>query len=282
MLDKRYITFFASALIGGVSEASAMPYMPDVILAKPYYDEINLNQYWMSEKLDGIRAIWTGDKLVTRTGRQIYAPGWFLDALPDFPVEGELWAGRSNFNHVQKTVLDKEPEDTGWKKIKFMLFDLYGEDLLYEERYSKLIKQIDGKSSPILEVVQHQPIVDRVSLYDFMRQILSQGGEGVMLRRVGSLYVSGRTDDLLKLKQVSDTEAKVIGYKEGRGKYTGLMGALLVELECGSRMYIGTGFTDKERAAPPVIGSVITIQYSGYTSGGLPRFARFLRERMEE
>lgn len=282
MVDKYYITLAVTAVLGGVSEASARPYVPDVVLARPYYDEVDLEKYWMSEKLDGIRAIWTGEKLITRSGREISAPLWFLNGLPDFAVEGELWAGRANFSHVQKTVLDKTPDDNGWRQIHFMLFDLYGMDVTFLERYNRLLEFSYLDSPDYIEVVTHKVVIDRVHLYEFMREVLSKGGEGVMLRRIDSGYISGRTDDLLKLKQVSDTEAMVIGYKEGRGKYKGMMGALLVELQNGDRMYIGSGFTDQQREEPPVIGSFITIQYSGYTSGGLPRFARFLRERAEE
>ncbi|MDG3088059.1 DNA ligase [Vibrio hannami] len=189
----------------------------------------------MSEKLDGIRAIWTGEKLITRSGRRIYAPDWFIKALPNVPVEGELWAGRGNFNHVQKTVLDKSPEEHSWKQIQFMLFDLYGEDVIYKDRYQKLksIKHVQPLSP--VKVVAHQPIESSADLHNFFRDVLAKGGEGVMLRKIGSNYVSGRTDDLLKMKQVSDTEVTVIGYKEGRGKFKGKMGAILVELKNGDR-----------------------------------------------
>ena len=57
------------------------------------------------------------------------------------------------------------------------------------------------------------------------------------------------------------------------------MGALLVETPEGQRFKLGGGFSDAERGQPPAIGSWMTYRFNGLTSSGLPRFARFLRER---
>jgi DNA ligase-1 len=65
----------------------------------------------------------------------------------------------------------------------------------------------------------------------------------------------------------------------GKGKYQGMMGALLLEAPNGLRFKVGTGFSDKDRAQPPEIGSTVTYQFSGRTNSGLPRFPRFLRRR---
>jgi DNA ligase-1 len=102
-----------------------------------------------------------------------------------------------------------------------------------------------------------------------------------MLRKISSRYQAGRSTDLLKLKKHQDAEARVIGYKVGKGKYQGLMGALLVKLESGVEFYIGSGFSDQLRQDPPELGSTITFRYNGLTQNGVPKFARFLRERPE-
>lgn len=100
-----------------------------------------------------------------------------------------------------------------------------------------------------------------------------------MLYRADAPYITGRNNVLLKLKPLNDTEAKVIAYVPGKGKYTGMMGALQVELPDGKRFQIGTGFTDAVRANPPVIGTLITFTYRGLTKNGLPRFASYWRVR---
>ena len=65
----------------------------------------------------------------------------------------------------------------------------------------------------------------------------------------------------------------------GRGKHAARMGALWVETADGKRFKLGSGFSDAEREKPPAIGSWVSYRYSGTTPSGLPRFARFLRER---
>lgn len=103
-----------------------------------------------------------------------------------------------------------------------------------------------------------------------------------MLRLGASGYRIGRSNDLLKVKQYQDAEAVVVQHLPGKGKYEGLMGSLLVELENGRQFRIGSGFSDAERASPPDPGTVITFKYYGYTATGLPRFASFLRIRNDE
>ena len=100
-----------------------------------------------------------------------------------------------------------------------------------------------------------------------------------MLHRAAAPYTTGRSDELLKLKPLLDTEAKVVGYIPGKGKYEGMLGSLEVETPEGKRFRLGTGFTDALRANPPAIGSIVTYTYRGLTNKGTPRFASFKRVR---
>ena len=101
------------------------------------------------------------------------------------------------------------------------------------------------------------------------------------LHRADALYITGRSEALLKLKPLLDTEAKVIAHVPGKGKFDGMLGSLEVETPEGKRFRIGTGFKDDVRKNPPPIGSIVTYQYRGLTKNGLPRFASFLRVRRE-
>ena len=116
-------------------------------------------------------------------------------------------------------------------------------------------------------------------LQALLRQTVKAGGEGLMLHRGTSLYRSGRTDDLMKLKPWEDAEAKVIAHLPGQGKHAGRLGALLVETPQGLRLKLGTGFTDTEREHPPQVGAWITYRFRGTTDRGIPRFASYLRVR---
>ena len=102
-----------------------------------------------------------------------------------------------------------------------------------------------------------------------------------MLRQPGSRYESGRSSTLLKVKSFHDAEARVIEHQAGAGRHKGRLGALLVELDDGTRFAVGTGFSDAERENPPAIGSVITFRYQELSDGGVPRFPSFVGVREE-
>ena len=252
-----------------------------VPLAHSYHQEIKVEEYWKSEKLDGIRAVWTGESLVTRNGNTIHAPDWFIDPLPNYPLEGELWAGRGNFHLVQQTVLDKLPINEAWRKIDFMLFDMPSAAGDYQKRYYNIVHFAQRSQRDHIKFIEHSPIKSESELFGYLDAVEAVKGEGVMLRKITSRYQAGRSNDLLKLKKHQDAEAVVVGYKVGKGKYQGLMGALLVQLESGLQFYIGSGFTDNLRREPPPLGSVITFRFNGHTQNGVPKFARFVRERVE-
>ena len=96
-----------------------------------------------------------------------------------------------------------------------------------------------------------------------------------MLHRADSLYHSGRSDDLLKLKPWQDTEATVVKILPGKGKFSRMMGSLLVSDESGRKFRIGTGFCNKERRKPPTVGTVLTYKFTGTTKKGLQNLPVF-------
>jgi DNA ligase-1 len=120
---------------------------------------------------------------------------------------------------------------------------------------------------------------------DHLRQELSRlealGAEGVMLRRAGSRYESGRSATLLKVKSFHDAEARVLAHQEGAGRHRGRLGALFVELLDGTTFSVGTGFSDAERGSPPPVGSFITFRYQELTEAGVPRFPTYVGIRAD-
>jgi DNA ligase-1 len=254
---------------------------PPLILANVYGADadIDLSDYWVSEKQDGVRGYWDGEKLLTRAGNVIRAPTWFTANWPNVPLDGELWAGRGRFEYASSTVRTQRPDDDAWRQVRFMVFDLPAHGGEFTERMAVLNILLDAAAVPWLQAVAQFRVADHTALQATLSDVVAEGGEGLMLHRGSSLYRSGRTDDLLKYKLYQDAEAKVIGHLPGHGKYKGMLGALLVERPDGMQFRIGTGFTDEERLNPPPVGSWITYAYSGFTGSGIPRFARFVRIR---
>lgn len=250
-------------------------------LATLYHDNIVVKDYWISEKLDGIRARWNGTALITRNANIIYAPAWFVKDFPTTTLDGELWMARNSFEKIASIVLRKTPTDD-WKNIKFMLFDLPEHKGTFSQRLSELYYIADTIASPNVQVIPHFQLSNQIQLMGKLDELVEQGAEGLMLHRQGAFYQDERSTDLLKLKKHQDAEARVIAHLLGKGKYQNMLGSLRVELDNGIQFKIGSGFSDPQRQKPPAIGSIITFKYYGFTAKGIPRFASFLRIKPTE
>jgi len=134
--------------------------------------------------------------------------------------------------------------------------------------------------SPYIEIVAQQRIASHSQLMTLLDDVVSQGGEGLMLHHSDALYRPGRSAHLLKVKKLDDAEAIVVAYKAGKGKYNGMVGSLKLRMDSGQEFYVGSGLTDVLRAEPPALGSVITYRHQGFTDKGLPRFPVYLRQRL--
>ncbi len=253
---------------------------PLIMQAKVFRQSINVADYWVSEKLDGVRARWNGDRLVSKNGNVFRAPKWFTEGFPKQPLDGELWSGRGEYQQLVSIVSRDAPHD-GWRKVKFMVFDLPGNPHPFSERVVAMRRIAEQRYSPFLEVIDQFRVASHVELMRTMDKIAAESGEGLMLHHKDALYHAGRSDWLRKLKPYHDAEAVVIGYRPGKGKFLGKMGALKVRTGNNVVFYIGTGFSRQQRENPPPLGSVVTFRYQGTTDDGIPRFAVFLRVREE-
>jgi DNA ligase-1 len=238
---------------------------------------VDLSIYLISEKFDGVRAVWMNGQLTTRSGLPIQAPGWMTEALPDQNLEGELWLGYGRFDDVSGLARSAAPEDPLWHDVQFLVFDLPGSGQPFQKRVTQIEELVQVVNRPWFKSIPREEISSEAGLKNRLEQIVAKGGEGLMLNDRNANYVPARTNAILKYKPVFDDEAVVIEVIEGKGKYAGKMGSLQVKLKNGRLMKIGSGFTDALRNEPPQPGEWITIEYSGYTSTGLPRFARFKR-----
>ena len=251
-------------------------------LAKKWDGSKDVTKYIPSEKLDGERAIWYGNKLWTRNQKETHAPKWFLDNIPsDITLDGELYAGRGKFEKVSSTVRKHNPIDSEWKDIKYVIFDapsVQGRYLERMEAVADLLKEENVDRRFVKGILLYNPFKSNDELYYELDRIVDEGGEGLMLRDAEALfYESGRSNTLLKVKKQDDAEAIVLGYKDGKGKYSGMVGSLKCKMVGKDINFNCSGMTDTERDNPPPVGSIITYAYNGLTKNGKPRFPRFIR-----
>ncbi len=264
----------AAAGDGSAPEATA----PPLLLAHVWEPSIDLTGWWMSEKLDGVRAYWSQGQLVSRLGNRYLAPSWFTAGLPDVPLDGELWGGRKKF---QRTVSIARRQDASehWRELCFVVFDAPAMDAPFEERMAFCARQLADQRAPYAQHHEHVRCQGSAHLQAELARVEALGGEGLMLRQPASRYEVGRSSTLLKVKRFHDAEARVIDHVAGEGRHTGRMGALVVELADGTRFSVGTGFSDAERSAPPPVDSIITFRYQELSDGGVPRFPSYVGVR---
>lgn len=252
---------------------------PPLLLAERYRDSVDVSRYWVSEKLDGVRAVWDGETLRFRSGNPVPAPQWFIDALPKQPLDGELWLGRGSFDRLSATVRRQSPDDSEWRRVRYMIFELPNASGSFTERAEQIRAVTASAELPWLQAVAQFRVADAAALQGKLRDVVRQGGEGLMLHRDDAAYQVGRGDALLKLTPWLDAEARVIAHLPGKGKYAGKLGALRMEMPDGRRFALGSGLSDDLRRNPPPLGTLVTYRYRELTPHGMPRFPRYLRLR---
>ncbi|WP_416559259.1 DNA ligase [Limnohabitans sp. yimb22184] len=270
--------WFAAAVRGD----PLTPISIQVQLALPWPLAHSPQGFWVSEKFDGVRAVWDGQVLRFRSGRVIAAPAWFLSALPRIPLDGELWMGRGAFDRLSGVVRQIEPDDEAWRTVKYLVFDAPGHAAPFAQRVAFVQSILAQVQQPWLMPVAQREVKDARALQAFLQETVRQGGEGLMLHRADALWRPGRTDALYKLKPEPDEEALVVGHQQGKGRLAGMTGALLLQMPSGQRFALGAGLSDALRRKPPPLGAWVTYRYRERTPSGLPRFASFLRVREAE
>ncbi len=277
MLRRRVLAFFSLVLPFQVGAKSALP----VLLAHNAPGTINPRGYLVSEKYDGVRAVWDGKDLRFRSGQRVKAPGWFTERLPDHALDGELWLGRGQFDALSGAVRRTQALDADWRRVQYMVFELPRAPGSFAQRAAALRDIVRTTAWPQLKAVEQFTLPDEAALQRKLTEVIEAGGEGLMLHRADAPYLTGRSEVLLKYKLAADAEALVTAHIPGKGKYQGLLGALQVKTPEGQSFKLGTGLTDAQRRQPPPVGSIVTYSYRDKTPNGIPRFAAFVRVRTD-
>jgi len=243
------------------------------MLAKNYKSH-NVHNWWVSEKLDGVRAIWDGQTFWSRSGNRIHAPAEFCAEFPrDVVLDGELFGGRGNFSQTSGLVRRLDAAYESWQGLEYHVFDAPCVEGVFEQRQQTLATIINGQKHLYL---CEQVRLNAEELPARLEAVTNARGEGLMLRKPGSKYDCKRTSSLLKVKPMHDAECVVIGYEDGTGKYRNMCGALMCEYR-GKMFKVGSGLTDADRRSPPKIGCKITFGFFEITTAGVPRHPTFKR-----
>ncbi|NQY21203.1 MAG: DNA ligase [Campylobacteraceae bacterium] len=243
-----------------------------------YYKNQNITNWYMSEKLDGIRAYWNGQEFLSKNGNKLYAPESFFKNMPNFPLDGELWTKRSDFENIQSIVLDKKPS-IHWNKITYNIFEAPNSKGDFKKRLEKINLWFKANPTSNVKIIKHYVCKDRKHLYNFLNDIIKIKGEGVIIKNPNLPYITKRTSNSLKVVMFHDIEGKVININFNKNNR---MKSLVVQLDNGVVFNLGNGFTKEQRLSHPKIGQIVNFKHFGFTKNKKPRFASFLRVRKEE
>ncbi|CAA6811406.1 MAG: DNA ligase (ATP) (EC [uncultured Sulfurovum sp.] len=250
---------------------------PNLLLLKNYHADVNVTNWLMSEKLDGVRAYWNGKELVSRNGKIFAAPDFFTKNFPPFEIDGELWTKRGDFENVI-SIVNRQEGHEGWLELSYQIFEVPHQEGGLLMRLEVLEKWLHKNPNEFIKVIPQIVCKGSEHLEQRLKEMDVKGAEGLVVREPNALYVGKRSAKALKVKSSQDDECKIVGYTKGQGKFEGLVGALRCEWK-GRTLKIGSGLSDKERKDPPSIGSEITFKYNGFTKYGNPKFPVFLRVR---
>ncbi|WP_230863640.1 DNA ligase [Campylobacter concisus] len=256
------------------------------------FKDQNVSGWLASEKLDGVRAYWDGENLLSRQGKKLNAPLSFTKNFPKFALDGELYAKELKFEEIQASVMDKLPDEKAWSRLKFHIFDVPEASGVLPRRLEVLAKFLKNEPNQNLIIIKQIKMRDNAHFLKFAESIIAKGGEGAVVREPNAPYERKRSKNALKFKKFKDAECEVIAVNKGSGKYANLAGSLTCkalgskddkekagEPKEGTIFKIGSGLSDKNRQDPPKIGSIITYKFQNLTANGKPRFPIFLRVR---
>lgn len=288
------------------------------MLAGKAPDDLRLLRFpvTVSKKLDGIRALTKGGRLVSRSLKDI--PNEFIQkelaGLPD-GLDGELMV-RGGFNSVQSGVMGKKGEPDFIYQVFDFVCDInipnstLGMLSTFTDRMEELADlNIDN---PRVEFVDQYTVNCPTEVEAFEKRFLNERAEGLMIRSGGGYYKRGRSTVnqgfLLKLKRFNDAEAEIIGFNEmmtnvnpakvnalGRTerstKKAGMvplnrLGSFICRRDDGVEFEVGTGLDDNQRAKfwydrNNLTGKLLKYKYQADPNNefAVPRFPVFLSFR---
>ena len=249
---------------------------------------------YIQPKLDGVRCLFTKDGAYSRTGKQfknlahielVLIP--FFKQYPDVILDGELYNHelKHDFEKIISLVRKQKPtaDDRLEAKelVQFHVYD-YFDGVIYDSYKTRMHQLVN---SAIYDVqIKYVPAY-LVDSYNYARKMhadfLEQGYEGSIIRLDG-LYKHGRSYDLMKFKDFSDTEATIIGYETGKGKREGTLGKFIMQDDDGNEFGCppGKGYNYKDLTnmldnIGEYIGKRATFTYFQRTQAGSYRHPLF-------
>ena len=237
----------------------------------------------VSPKLDGIRAVFYKGELYTRNQKVIRGVDHIKKQLFNFALEGisldgELMVPGIPFQKSSGMIrsFNETPEAV------YYVFDIPSHPGNQEDRLRKL-EELEEFMGGNLVLVPHVICNESKHIQQMYKSFRAQGFEGAMVKAIDGLYENKRSSNWLKMKEVETYDVECVGFFEGKGRLTGTLGGIIVELD-GVRIRVGGGFSDQDRdhiwrCRDQYRGTVCEIASQEMTPSGSLRHPRFITWR---
>jgi hypothetical protein len=316
ILTKRMNIGIGAKLINKAIGTSLIP-DPSPMLAT---DDQSVIQKWDSicceEKYDGVRIICLVEngttKFFTRAFNELDSKYFskisqeillLSSGKENIFFDGELTDfDRKSVSGKVTQIMKGSPAESIGDDLLFNIFDIESSSslskergsILYSERRKKLESLFEDLNFKNLKLAQKWEANKLEDLMPIYQQIVSNGGEGVIMKDPNHVYECKRSKSWIKFKEVQDCDLVITGWYPGEGKREGLIGGfILTDSSNTLHVKVGAGFTDEDLkilSSDPdsQVGKIAAIQYNvpitdknGNRSLFLPRFIEIRSDKNE-
>lgn len=298
VLTKRPIGFSYTTVNNYYKYIHGYPFIErfQVQLAATYdrFKKYKVDHFYATPKLDGLRCYYNNKdkKLYTRNNKE-HMGFEHINKICDNLcekfnldyIDGELYSHELDFQRLNGVI---RRQDSVFKaKIKYVIFAAVGKEIKNTANMYDILAMMANElpKDCNVEIIESYIIPAE---YTFVKELagrfVQEGYEGVMLRHPDVYYDFRRSNALLKFKFFNEDDFVIVGTFEGKNKYEGMLGGIIVKRGDDITAEVGSGFTDEEReflwaTRDYLIGRIVEIRYQELTDSGkslrFPTFSKF-------
>ena len=254
------------------------------------YPVKNGTEFWLTEKLNGVRATFDNGQLIARSGipftglehivrdvNFVSVAGFVLDGELVLKDKGEL--SDNEAFRIVTGILNSDSENK--TRVCFRIFDAIPQNDFYSShpttKYSvrrtilteleKAFEKNCVKNAEVVPILYHGTDIKMID--KFLDKMVEEDKEGCMLNK-DVPYRRKRHKGILKIKRFYTMDLPIIRCEEGAGRLQGTLGALVLNYK-GNEVKVGSGFSDEQRKgfwehSEELIGTICEVKYKEISS----------------
>lgn len=247
---------------------------------------IDIRDYYISEYIDGMSAIWTGKELYNNHKIKYDIDEKFFKNFPPFEIRGLLYCGTDYYDTFNDVMLKK------FKCTKLYVYDVPSEGGDLKERLQILRNYLNKHPTPNITFVEQHEFENEKDFIDFFNTTTINGSEGVYMHKKNTAYSVSKQEKIIKLRKfykdnciitkVNIENNKLVNYqcswKKDNAKRVNESDNEQVENNETIEINIGQGFTIEHMQNPLKVGDKIAFKYYKLNKQNIPIHCVFLRK----